>query len=89
MMEAPEKQKKDKELCIRLIRKHLRLDDPEVIESAYEDGAKMTFPYFAERQFQVALDLMGKSLEQVVELPYKTVVDNSLLDEIARSGSSR
>ena len=74
---------------MRLIRKNLCLDDPEVIQAAYEDGATMTFPYFAERQFQVALDLMGKSLEQVVELPYKTVVDNSLLDEIARSGSSR
>jgi NitT/TauT family transport system substrate-binding protein len=89
LMEATEKQKSDRELCLRLIRKNLRLDDAEVIQAAYEDGATVTFPYFAERQFQVALDLMGKSLEQVVELPYKTVVDNSLLDEIARPSPSR
>ncbi|HEY2986891.1 MAG TPA: ABC transporter substrate-binding protein [Candidatus Binatia bacterium] len=89
MMEATERQKSDKELCLRLIRKNLRLDDPKVIQAAYEDGATMTFPYFTERQFQVALDLMSKSLEQAVDLPYKTAVDNSLLDEISRSGAAR
>ena len=49
-------------LCLRLIRKHLRLEDPEVIEAAYDDSATLTYPYFTERQFQVALDLMSKSL---------------------------
>lgn len=89
LMEATEKQKTDKELCLRLIRKNLRLDDPAVVEAAYEDGATVTFPYFAERQFQVALDLMGKSLEQVVDLSYKAVVDHSLLDEMKRAGAFR
>jgi hypothetical protein len=32
---------------------------------------------------------MSKSLEQAVDLPYKTAVDNSLLDEISRSGAAR
>jgi len=85
-MEATEIQKRDKELCLRLIRKRLRLQDPEVIEAAYQDGLTLSYPYFAERQFQVALELMGKSLGQVVDLSYKEVVDNSLLEEIGRSG---
>jgi len=38
MMEATERQKRDKELCLRLIRKNLRLNDPEVVEAAYQDG---------------------------------------------------
>lgn len=88
LMEATERQKKDRELCLRLIRKQLRLEDPEIIETAYEDGMTLSYPYFTERQFQVALDLMGKSLGQAVDLSYKRVVDHSLLEEIARSAST-
>ncbi len=88
LMEATEKQKNDKDLCLRLIRKHLRLDDAEVIQAAYDDGATL-YPYFTEQQFQVALDLMSKSLEQTVALPYPQVIDHSLLDEIARSAATR
>lgn len=87
LMESTAMQKNDKELCLRLIRKHLRLEDPEVIEAAYDDGVTLSYPYFTERQFQVALDLMGKSLGQAVDLSYKRVVDHSLLEEIAGSKS--
>ncbi|HEX9443023.1 MAG TPA: ABC transporter substrate-binding protein [Candidatus Binatia bacterium] len=86
MMEATEKQKSDKELGLRLIKKNLRLSDPEVVRSAYDDGVTLSYPYFTERQFQVALDLMGKSLGETVDIPYKQVVDSSLLDEITRAG---
>jgi NitT/TauT family transport system substrate-binding protein len=85
LMEATERQKKDRELCLRLIRKHLRLEDPAIIEAAYDDGITLSYPYFTDRQFQVALDLMGKSLGQAVDLSYKRVVDHSLIEEIARS----
>ncbi|HET8563428.1 MAG TPA: ABC transporter substrate-binding protein, partial [Candidatus Binatia bacterium] len=88
MMEATESQKKDKELCLRLIRKNLRLQDAEVVEAAYEDGITLSYPWFTERQFRVALDLMGKSLGQTVDLPYRQVVDNSLLQEITVPRSS-
>jgi ABC-type nitrate/sulfonate/bicarbonate transport system substrate-binding protein len=86
LMEATEIQKRDKELGLRLIRKHLRLQDPEILEAAYEDGVTLSYPYFTERQFQVALELMGKSLGEAVDLSYKRAVDNSLLEEIVRSG---
>ncbi len=85
LMQASEMQKRDKELSLRLIRRHLRLDDPEVIEAAYEDGITLSYPYFTERQFQVALDLMAKGLGQPVDLSYKQVVDHSLLEEISRA----
>jgi NitT/TauT family transport system substrate-binding protein len=81
LMEATERQKKDKELCLRLIRKHLRLQDPEVAEAAYDDGITLSYPFFTERQFQVALDLMSKSLGQTVDLSYQRIVDHRLLDE--------
>jgi ABC-type nitrate/sulfonate/bicarbonate transport system substrate-binding protein len=86
LIEATKKQKSDKELCLRLIAKHLRLDNPEVIEAAYEDAITMSYPYFTERQFQVALDLLNKSLGQPTELSYQRVVDHSLVQEIARAG---
>ena len=86
LIEATKKQKSDKELCLRLLRKHLRLDDAEVIEAAYEDGRTTSYPYFTERQFQVALDLLNKSLGQSTELSYQKVVDHSLIDEISRAG---
>ena len=89
MMEATERQKSDKDLGLGLIRKHLRLSDPEVIQAAYDDGVTLSYPYFTERQFQVSLDLMGKSLGETVDLSYKQVVDSSLLDEIARAGAAR
>jgi NitT/TauT family transport system substrate-binding protein len=84
LMEATEKQKTDKELCLRLIRKNLRLNEPEVVQAAYDDGVTLTYPIFTERQFQVALDLMSKGLGQPVELSYKQVVDSGLVEEIRR-----
>jgi NitT/TauT family transport system substrate-binding protein len=84
LMEATEKQKTDKELCLRLIRKNLRLDQPEVVHAAYDDGVTLTYPFFTERQFQVALDLMSKGLGQTVELSYKQVVDSGLVEEVTR-----
>ena len=86
LIEATKKQKTDRELCLRLIRKHLRLNSQEVIEAAYEDGITMSYPYFTERQFQVALDLLNKSLGQTTDLTYQRVIDHSLVEEIARAG---
>ena len=86
LIEGTKKQKNDRELCLRLIAKHLRLDNPEVIQAAYEDAITVSYPYFTERQFQVALDLLNKSLGQSTELSYQRVVDHSLVQEIARAG---
>ncbi len=87
MMESSEQHKINKELSLQLIRKHLRLQNPEVIEAAYEDGVTTSYPYFTERQFQVSLELLGKSMGQPVSLNYKQIVDHSLLDEIGRGGN--
>ena len=89
MMQATEKQKADKELSLRLIRKNLRLQNAEVIEAAYEDGITLSYPFFTERQFQVSLELMAKSGGQPVELSYKQGVDHNLLEEIARTAANR
>jgi ABC-type nitrate/sulfonate/bicarbonate transport system substrate-binding protein len=86
LIEATKRGKNDKELGLRLIRKNLRLDNPEIVETAYEDGLTVSYPYFTERQFQVAMDLLSKSLGQTVELSYQRVVDHSIVDEIARAG---
>ena len=85
MMEATERQKRDKELCLQLIHKNLRLNDPEVVEAAYEDGVTLSYPFFTDRQFQVALDLMSKGLGQAIDLSYKQVVDTVLVEEVTRS----
>jgi NMT1/THI5 like protein len=89
IMEASERHKSDKELSLRLIRKNLRLENPEVLEAAYQDGMTLSYPYFTDRQFQVSLELLGKSMGQPVSLNYKQVVDRSLLDELGRPGNSR
>jgi ABC-type nitrate/sulfonate/bicarbonate transport system substrate-binding protein len=89
MMEATERQKRDKELGLRLIRKNLRLNDPEVVEAAYQDGVTLSYPFFTERQFQVSLDLMSKGLGQAVDLAYKQVVDSALVEEVMRSVAAK
>jgi NitT/TauT family transport system substrate-binding protein len=89
MMEASERQTSDKELSVQLIKKYLRLQNPAVTEAAYEDGVTISYPYFTERQFQVSLELLAKSMGQPVLLNYKQVVDHSLLDEIGRPGMNR
>ena len=89
MMEASERQKSNKELSLRLIRKHLRIQNPEVVEAAYEDGVTLSYPYFSERQFQISVELLSKSMEQPVQLNYKQVVDHSLVDEINRPGTNK
>jgi len=89
MMESSERQKSNKELSLRLIRKHLRIQNPEVVEAAYEDGVTLSFPYFTERQFKISLELLEKSLEQPVQLTFKQVIDHSILDEIHRPAINR
>ena len=89
MMEASERQKSNKELSLRLIRKHLRMQNPEVVEAAYEDGITLSYPYFAERQFKISLELLEKSMEQPVQLTYRQVIDHSILDKINRPGTNR
>jgi ABC-type nitrate/sulfonate/bicarbonate transport system substrate-binding protein len=86
LIEATKRLKNDKELGLRLIRKNLRLDNNEIVETAYEDGLTVSYPYFTERQFQLALDLLSKSLGQPVELSYQRSVDHSLVEEISRTG---
>jgi hypothetical protein len=76
-------------LSLQLIRKHLRLQNPEVVEAAHEDGVTVSYPYFTERQFQISLELLGKSMGQPVPLNYGQVVDHSLLDEIGRPGMNK
>ena len=49
----------------------------------------ISYPYFTEQQFQISLELLGKSMGQSVSLNYKQVVDHSLLDEIGRPGMNR
>lgn len=85
LIEATKKLKNDKDLNLRLIRKHLRLDNPEIIETAYEDGLTVSYPYFTERQFQVSLDLLSRSLGQPVELSYQRIVDHSVVEEVVRA----
>ncbi len=89
MMEASERQKGNKELSLRLIRKYLRIQNPDVAEAAYEDGITLGYPYFTERQFQISLELLSKSMDQAVQLNYKQVVDHSIVDEINRPGMNR
>jgi len=89
MMEASERQKSSKELSLRLIRKHLRIQNPEIIEAAYADGVTLSYPYFTERQFQISLELLSKSMDQPVQLNYKQIVDHSIVDEINRPGMNR
>jgi ABC-type nitrate/sulfonate/bicarbonate transport system substrate-binding protein len=86
LIEATKRQKTDRDLCLRLLRKHLRLDGSEVIEAAYQDGLTVSYPYFTERQFQVSLDLLNKSLGQSMDLSYQRIVDHSIVEEIARAG---
>ena len=46
MMEASERQKANKELSLKLIRKNLRIQNPEVVEAAYEDGIALTTLFY-------------------------------------------
>ena len=86
LIEGTKRLKSDKELSLKLIRKNLRLDNAEIVDAAYEDGLTVSYPYFTERQFQVAVDLLSKSLGQPVELSYSRVVDHGIVEEIARNG---
>jgi NitT/TauT family transport system substrate-binding protein len=89
LMEATERQKTDKELCLQLIRKNLRISDAELLQTAYDDGVTLSYPFFSERQFQVAVDLMSKGLGQAVDLSYEQAVDSSLVEEVVRAAAEK
>jgi hypothetical protein len=73
----------------RFLSARLSYPSGSVVEAAYEDGVTISYPYFTEQQFQISLELLGKSMGQSVSLNYKQVVDHSLLDEIGRPGMNR
>ncbi|HEY1235069.1 MAG TPA: hypothetical protein VGH22_16955 [Candidatus Binatia bacterium] len=74
---------------MRLIRKNLRLENPEVLEAAYQDGMTLSYPFFHRTTVSSLSRVVGKSMGQTVSLNYKQVVDHSLLDELGCPGNSR
>ena len=80
--------KTDKELSLKILGKYLKINDREILEKSYEIYRPVykKFPTGDQRAVKFALEQMGKEIPDATKLNADDFIDNSLLNEIEKSG---
>jgi ABC-type nitrate/sulfonate/bicarbonate transport system substrate-binding protein len=80
--------KTDKELSLKVLAKHLNLNDRDVLEKSHEIYRPVykKLPYGDRRAVKFALDQMSTELPSGAKLNPDDFIDNSILTELEKSG---
>ena len=80
--------KTDKELSLKILGKYLKINDREILEKSYEIYRPVykKFPTGDQRAVKFALEQMGKEVPDASKLNADDFIDNSLLNELEKSG---
>jgi NitT/TauT family transport system substrate-binding protein len=80
--------KTDKELSLKVLAKHLKLNDRDVLEKSHEIYRPVykKLPYGDRRAVKFALDQMSAELPSGAKLNPDDFIDNSILAELEKSG---
>jgi ABC-type nitrate/sulfonate/bicarbonate transport system substrate-binding protein len=80
--------KTDKELSLKVLAKHLKLNDRDVLEKSHEIYRPVykKLPYGDRRAVKFALDQMSAELPSGAKLNPDDFIDNSILTELEKSG---
>lgn len=80
--------KTDKELSLKILAKYLKITDREILEKSHEIYRPVykKFPTGDQRAVKFALEQMAKEVPDAAKLNAEDFIDNSLLNEIEKSG---
>lgn len=80
--------KTDKDLSLKVLAKHLKINDRDILEKSYKIYRPVykRLPYGDNRAVKFALDQMAKELPEGVKLNADDFIDNSVLAELEKSG---
>src|ERR671918_1250061 len=88
MIEGAKILKTDEEFAIRVLTKHTRISDREVLKQSYNYIRPyfLKLPYPSARAIKDTLDVLAKDLPKAKDADPREFVDNSILQEIEASG---
>jgi hypothetical protein len=88
MIEGAKILKTDEEFSLRVLTKHTRISDRELLQQSY-NYVKPHFlrvPYPSPRSIQDTLDILAKDIPKATDADLRDFIDNSILKEIETSG---
>jgi len=88
MIEGIHRYKTDRAFGLKVLERHLRVQDPETIQSAYDYYAPKTLlvPYVNMKGMKFLLDTIGETNAKAKKIEPEDVVDHSILQAIESSG---
>ncbi len=81
VVEGTQKQVRDRELSIGLLKKYMKIQNPKVLEVAYQDSLMVQYPYMTQEQLNSSLDILEASTGVRPNVNFETFVDHTLLKE--------
>jgi len=82
MVEGTRGQNQDKEFSLKLLRKYMKMQNPKVLDAAYNDSVMLQYPYMTREQLNSSLDILEASTGVRPRISFEEFVDHSLLQEI-------
>lgn len=81
VVEATRRHNQDKEIGHRLLKKYMKIQNPKILEAAYQDGVINQYPYMTREQMTASLDILEASTGVRPKITFEQFVDDSLLQE--------
>ena len=81
VVEGTRKQSQEKELSQKLLRKYMKMENPKVIDVAYQESLMIQYPYMTKEQLASSLDVLEASTGVRPGMTFEQFVDHSLLKE--------
>jgi len=81
VVEATRRHNQDKEIGHRLLKKYMKIQNPKVLEAAYQDGVINQYPFMTREQMSASLDILEASTGVRPKITFEQFVDHTLLHE--------
>jgi ABC-type nitrate/sulfonate/bicarbonate transport system substrate-binding protein len=81
VVEGTRTQSRDRELSLTLLKKYMKIQNPKVLEVAYQDSLMVQYPYMTPDQLESSLAILEASTSVRPSVTFQGFVDHSLLKE--------
>jgi ABC-type nitrate/sulfonate/bicarbonate transport system substrate-binding protein len=81
MVEGVKRQTQDRELSLKLLKKYMRMQNPKILDIAYQESLIAQYPYMTKEQFNSSLDILEASTGVRPSITFEGFIDHTLLKE--------
>ncbi|HEX9444571.1 MAG TPA: ABC transporter substrate-binding protein, partial [Candidatus Binatia bacterium] len=81
IVDATRRQGQDKEFGLKLLKKYMKIQNPKVLDAAYQDAVIVQYPYMTREQLGSSLDILEASTRVRPKITFEQFVDHTLLQE--------